>query len=232
MESLRREPTKVPRDDIDTVVANKQDYVCQFIAAFLHIGYAQPPAQRNSKDHRSKKIAVNLSDDEKAEWVRWQDDQVKKVNLILSLPCAMDEIETRSWELVDEIIAIHQLGCLSIDQSTDSKLKCSERIDLTIQTMKDFAIVRAKLLDEYNIGNFCADPAAYAKDTVKYLWTDYNRARAAGTVRSQNKGRSGTAQNGAAEQRRRTTDVQKAAAVTAALAIRAESSGLTQAWGK
>jgi hypothetical protein len=98
------------------------------------------------------------------------------VEINLSQPHAEELVELRAWEIIEEMIKIHRVGYRFTSLTTDQKLTCSGRIAKALQIIKDYAIVRKKLLENDRIPDFCVGPKQYASTTVVSFWSNCNKA--------------------------------------------------------
>jgi hypothetical protein len=98
------------------------------------------------------------------------------VEINLSQPHAEELVELRAWEIIEEMIKIHRVGYRFTSPTMDQKLTCSGRIAKALQIIKDYAIVRKKLLENDRIPDFCVGPKQYAGTTVVNLWSNCNKA--------------------------------------------------------
>jgi hypothetical protein len=98
------------------------------------------------------------------------------VEINLSQPHAEELVELRAWEIIEEMIKIHRVGYRFTSLTMDQKLTCSGRIAKALQIIKDYAIVRKKLLENDRIPDFCVGPKQYASTTVVTLWSNCNKA--------------------------------------------------------
>lgn len=178
-----RSPLQLADDDVDEVVRDKRKHVLSIVNALKHDDCLPPPDNRKGPHVRKGVNAqqgaadrfIDLTDNDKLRWRNWQDKAKQVVKVNLSQPNSGIYFEFRAWEILEEMITIHRAGYLFTKQTTDAKMKCSERIEKAVEVLKDYAIARSKLLDGQNISNFCNSPEAYVRTTISALWNNSNR---------------------------------------------------------
>jgi hypothetical protein len=183
---LFRKPLAIAGDDVEEVDQHRGRYVLAIVKALRHKDFLPPPETKktrakNADGTKAKKTAaeliVNLSDSDKAKWLKWQQDGQAKVEAHLDQPKRKADtlFHYQAWEVVSEVIKIHRQGFLFTNKKTDEELKCSARIEEAVRVIKGYALVRSKLLDGDKISNFCISPQAYAKVTVEAFWNNSGR---------------------------------------------------------
>jgi hypothetical protein len=185
---LFRKPLAIAGDDVEEVDQHDGRYVLAIVKALRHKDFLPPPETKktrakNADGTKAKKTAaeliVNLSDSDKAKWLKWQQDGQAKVEAHLDQPKRKADtlFHYQAWEVVSEVIKIHRQGFLFTNKKTDEELKCSARIEEAVRVIKGYALVRSKLLNGDKISNFCISPQAYAKVTVEAFWNNSGRKK-------------------------------------------------------
>lgn len=168
---FRSKLKKIPHDDVDEVERQKRVHVLSIVNALKANDYVLPPPESK----RKKTGSAPLTDTEKAVWRKWQGNAKQVVQVNLDQPNAAAKVELRAWQVFEEIIKIHRAGFRMSNQAADEKFKCSERVASALQAIKDFAIVRKKLIEGDNIPDFCVAPDKYARTTIGSLWNNSSR---------------------------------------------------------
>jgi len=189
-ERLFRQPLeRIDGDDVEEVDQHKREYAVAILKALKHKDFLPPPETKKIRPpkgagDKAKKTAadltVSLSEVDRTKWLRWQKDaqQIVKSHLDQPKRKADTAFGHCAWDIVNEVIKIHRQGFFFTNQKKDQTLKCSARIEGAIQVIKEYARVRAKLLDGDKISNFCISPQAYAKVTLNAFWNNSGRAKA------------------------------------------------------
>jgi hypothetical protein len=178
---FRRRLTGIPdNDDVDEVERDSRAHVSSIVDALKRNDIFLPPPQSKGRS------TVALTPTQKDNWKRWQDCAQQFVAVKLSQTHADELIELRAWHIIEEMIKIHRIGYRLISQTMDKKSICSERITKALQAIKDYAIVRKKLLEDDRISDFCGSPEQYASTTVVSLWNNRNRVLASSTTATRN----------------------------------------------
>jgi hypothetical protein len=178
---FRRRLTGIPdNDDVDEVERDSRAHVSSIVDALKRNDIFLPPPQSKGRS------TVALTPTQKDNWKRWQDCAQQFVAVNLSQTHADELIELRAWHIIEEMIKIHRIGYRLISQTMDKKSICSERIAKAFQAIKDYAIVRKKLLEDDRISDFCGSPEQYASTTVVSLWNNRNRVLASSTTATRN----------------------------------------------
>jgi hypothetical protein len=178
---FRRRLSGIPdNDDVDDVERDSRAHVSSLVDALKRNDIFLPPPQSKGRS------TVALTPTQKDNWKRWQESAQQFVAINLSQPHADELIELRAWDIVEEMIKIHRIGYRLTSQTTDKKSICSERIGKALQAIKDYAIVRKKLLEDDRISDFCGGPEQYASTTVVSLWNNRNRVKASSTTAPRN----------------------------------------------
>lgn len=168
---FRQKLKEIVDDDVDEIERNKGFSVSKIVHALKHTGFM--PAPDTKKDRT--RTEINLDEKSKAEWQAWQEDARQAAINELQQKNAATNAELRAWQIIEEMVKIHRVGHRFTRQGKDIASKCSDRIDKAVQVIKDYALVRKKLLKGDNISNFCISPASYANTTVSTLWNNSSR---------------------------------------------------------
>lgn len=127
-------------DDVDEVEADTESWVHKIRDAIEHEDYLAAhdtwPVTFRSKD----RVLMNKEDQD--EWERWQGQYADVTDVITGLPGALEESEVRALASVTEVIKIHRKGFQVTDQAKDRASTCSQRLNLAITTLEQYAIVR------------------------------------------------------------------------------------------
>jgi hypothetical protein len=171
-DSLFRMPLKnaLDDDDVDDVERDKRIHVSSIVDALKGNDVFLPPPESK------KRGTVATTPAQKANWQQWQESAQQVVEINLSQPHSKELVELRAWKIIEEMIKIHRTGHRLTDQTIDQEPTCSERIAKALQIIKDYAIVRKKLLDNDHIPDFCVGPKQYASTTVVSFWSNCNKA--------------------------------------------------------
>lgn len=195
-------------DDWQMVQANKAYYIGQYKQALQHPGFRAPPTQRNTLDAYRKKIIKDLEPEEIANYKRWMKSQADIVKCILTAPDEDKEVELRAWQIVEEMITLHQRGIKVTAQTKERSLTCTQRVAHGLKVLKDYPIIRHRILDGERIADFCASPDAYATARTCNLDSNFNRRGGGKDNQSTAGTKSGMAKDGlgAAMKRRLTSE--------------------------
>lgn len=163
-------------DDVEEVEQNKSKHVLAIKKALNLKDFLPPPKSKSSL----KKGADEISEDDKAKWVKWQKNGQQDFETYLSKPKfaaapEWSETEFRAWEVVTEIIKIHRQGFEVTKQKTDETLKCSARIAEAIRVIEGHSRIRHKVLVGDKIPSFCISPQAYVEVTIAACWNNSGR---------------------------------------------------------
>ena len=163
-------------DDVEEVEQNKSKHVLAIKKALNLKDFLPPPKSKSSM----KKGADEISEDDKAKWVKWQKNSQQDFETYLSKPKfaaapEWSETEFRAWEVVTEIIKIHRQGFEVTKQKTDETLKCSARIAEAIRVIEGHSRIRHKILVGDKIPIFCISPQAYVEVTIAACWNNSGR---------------------------------------------------------
>lgn len=163
-------------DDVEEVEQHKSKHVLAIKKALNLKDFLPPPKSKSSM----KKGADEISEDDKAKWVKWQKNGQQDFETYLSKPkfaaaSEWSETEFRAWEVVTEIIRIHRQGFEVTKQKTDETLKCSARIAEAIRVIEGHSRIRHKVLVGDKIPSFCISPQAYVEVTIAACWNNSGR---------------------------------------------------------
>jgi hypothetical protein len=103
---FRRRLTGIPDDDdIDNVERDRHAHVSSIVDALKRNDIFLPPPEFK------KRGTVALTPTQKDNWQRWQESAQQFVEINLSQPHAGKLVELRAWDIIEETIKIHRIGC-------------------------------------------------------------------------------------------------------------------------
>jgi hypothetical protein len=192
VELLLRESLEFAAEDVAVVERDKRQRVKSIVDALLDTGYGAAPDSWKGENNEIKPLDAL----QKQDWHDWQQKSCGVVELYMEGTYANETVEYRAWEVFNEIVKVHRTGNRFTGQSVDVGSKCSQSIELAVKYIRDYAIVREKLLNGDNISDFAACPRSYAETTFRSRRNNYGRLTAGGA-----KGRCRAAANGAVTKR-------------------------------
>jgi len=183
------QPLEVDGDDVEEVDQHKSKYVLDLTKALNRKEFLPPPKTKNPM----RKDADEMSEEDKAKWVKWQKIGQQDFETHLSDPKfkgapKWNEIQYRAWKVVTEAIRVHREGFEPTKQKKnetmkrDETLKCSTRLAEAVRIISGYSRVRHKILKGDNIPNFCISPQAYVEVTIAAYRNNSGRPR--GTKKS------------------------------------------------
>jgi hypothetical protein len=89
-------------DDVDDVERDKRIHVSSIVDALKSNDVFLPPPESK------KRGTVATTPAQKANWQTWQESAKQVVEINLSQPHAEELVELRAWEIIEEMIKIHQ----------------------------------------------------------------------------------------------------------------------------
>lgn len=173
---FRENLKNVKDDDVEDVKRNTRVHVAKLRNAFKVKGFMAPPLQRNA----TGSTTIPTGAQEHLDWNQWQQGAQAVVDVHLEQKYADAHAESRAWEIFDEIVKVHTMGFRNTKQTKDRKSKCSKRIAEADRVIREYALVRQKLLDGDKIMDFACNPQGYADTTVRSMTNNRSRARKQG----------------------------------------------------
>ena len=168
----RRVPLNIANDDVHEVKANSEGWVRKGMAALLRTDYLAPP--------NYKKNGKAVTREEKAKWIRWQDDQVAKMRQILEKEDVVRDAEALAWDLLEKVINVHELGYFPSStqrHGPDKESKCAKRLQDAIDIIHDYTIVRTGMfLSPKRLEDFVRNPIAFVDSKKTNLWVNDKKA--------------------------------------------------------
>jgi hypothetical protein len=175
-----------PNDDVDDVERHKRQHVLSIVNALKHKGFLPPPQTKRTTNNALKggkktkqQATVPTTNYERVMWQEWQESAQKSVDVHLNQDGSNESAEFHAWTVCEEMIKTHRVGYRFTEQRKDAKMKCSVRIGEAVRVIKEYAIVRDKLLKNDKIPNFCISPQAYANVTIYAHKNNSNRNKPA-----------------------------------------------------
>jgi hypothetical protein len=178
------QPLELDGDDVEEVEQHKSKYALDVTKALNRKDFLPPPKTKNPM----RKDADEMSEEDKAKWVKWQKIGQQDFETHLSDPKFKDapewnEIQYRAWKVVTETIRVHREGFEPAKQKKneimkrDETLKCSTRLAEAVKIISGYSRVRHKILKGDNIPNFCISPQAYVEVTIAAYRNNSGRPR-------------------------------------------------------
>ena len=189
---LRESPEVIAEDDVAVVERDKRRHVKSIVDALLYDGYSVAPDSWKTDKGQVKPLDAA----QKQDWDDWQLKSCGVVELQMEGTYADAAAEYRAWEIFNEIVKVHRIGSRFTGQSVDVRSTCAQRIELAVKYIRDYAIVRQKLLDGDSVFDFASCPRTYAEHTYRSRRNNKGRANATGV-----KGRCSAIANGAVTKR-------------------------------
>ena len=168
-----RKAYHVDQDDTAAVKTNFEANVKSLMRAIVSVTFIGAEEEK-SKTNSGK----TLKDDAVSDWRRWQEGHVKRVREALSLPNIEIEVEARAWELLRNIIAVHEYGYRTLMMKIDLDLRCSERLAAVIEAIQDYAVIRADTLaGTANLEDLAAAPLTYSNQKKSNQASNLTRSK-------------------------------------------------------
>lgn len=168
-QEYRRIPLKVANDDDWQAIDRDQvSQVRKLMAAFRKPFKTEPDA----------KHGVPPSDEEKEDFMRFQQEHADKVMAIINHdhPMVRQDYEKRCWIFYSALRDVSKLGCI-VTKETNLELGLGERLDLAVKELSEYPVLQYDLLDGKDIHKMAADPTASRKDKTKSLWVNFGKQK-------------------------------------------------------
>lgn len=168
-----RQKLNISDDDVDEVELNPHTHVKSLVEALKSEGFKHPPIER--KQIGDGRLAMRPVDEQvRQQYIEAYQRAEVGCNKILAEADSDLEVEYHAWNIFKECINVHRIGrCNSTIR--DLFVKCSERIQKAIQTIKDHSNVRRKMLEADDVPGFCANPDGYAYQVTRNLDNNIKR---------------------------------------------------------
>lgn len=184
-ERLYRQGLELPLDDVDAVAQAPQSHVQSLMDALSHLGHMEPPTEWSTIMNK-KKLRVTTTQVQRDDFSDWQERAEASLRQSHQQPNFDTEVAFRAWSIFREMIEVHRTGFRFTKQAKAKNLKCSDRIKAGVKIIKDYALIRKKLLEGDKIHDFCTNPKAYADTAVRHLRNNNTRRQAKGDTNDPN----------------------------------------------
>ena len=184
IDPMFRDSVTIEDDDVLEVVQNKWKHVKSLVDAMRHDSFITAVDYKKTELGRAQTIDTQRFD-------RWQNRAREVVDAHFTMPKADEKIECVAWQIFEEIVEVHRTGFRVTKQTSDSETKCSKHIEDAVGVIKDFALVRQKLLERGNIYDLATSPKAFASNIAQFHRNNSKRPTGTG------QGRGGAKSDGA-----------------------------------
>ena len=165
---------KVKNDDVDEVKKHPGTWVRKIMKAILQPNDLNSTEETRGSDKKSK----SLTNDEAAEFDRWQTVNAQPVSEVLILEGVDDIVtivEAVAWQLVNKIIQIHTEGVRLSPFDTDFESKCSVRLTKAISLIDRYALVRYDIFNNPICDAFARAPEKFKDRKINNLWVNLGK---------------------------------------------------------
>ncbi|KAF2719050.1 hypothetical protein K431DRAFT_296351 [Polychaeton citri CBS 116435] len=174
---LRSFKPEIDGDDYPQVQTDTRSWVKRIKRAIKSYQGNLPPPHKGRGE-----VGRELTEKDKEEWERWQNDSQWNSDQILNLPTGDQEAEDVAWIVVDEVIKSHIHGFFESTVEPDLEVKASARLLQIEDIIEGYAIARFNLLEVHvksqEMWQLIANPTEWAKRKSANVWTNLEKVRA------------------------------------------------------
>ncbi|KAK6392917.1 hypothetical protein LTR65_003000 [Meristemomyces frigidus] len=165
----RRMPLNIVDDDWQAVDESRVKYVRDLMSAF------RQPFQQEAPSKKSKA----LTDEDKADWLRFQQDHAELVKIIINSddPILKPELELRCMNFYRVLKETHEKGCVLMRETPNQKLKLSQRIEFSVRLLGHYPVLQLDVLEKKHYFEMAANPDAASKAKLANQWSNWTRAQ-------------------------------------------------------
>ena len=153
---------KATDDDILEVENNDKQYVKLLVDALKHEAWMREEEFRKAiSGVQTPSTASN-----KQDWEAWQEKTFGVVEGHFTMPNFEARVERIAWAILEEILTVHRKGFRLTTLTADRTSNCSQRVMLTVKSIKSTAMVRQMILEGCDLSDLAAGPLAYARNSA------------------------------------------------------------------
>jgi hypothetical protein len=158
------------------------------MSAMMSDSFASRPARRTKKKANGSSIEgaedvveagphvmVPLTEDDKAAWRQWQRNSQVTVENHKQLDDPMEWVEWKARAIFEAVVKVSKKGCWLTTFDPDTTLACSARLEVLIDGMTKYSLVRLKSWEDINLEECASNPKAFIARSVRNCWGNWDR---------------------------------------------------------